>query len=148
MAQIFVLADRRYAVNRVMPVTVTMFATEAVIFTLLAMGTAPRPADFLVPWTSGPWLAFTLLLTLFCTIGSFLLMNRWQPVITATEAGLIYCSEPVFASVMALFLPAWFSRWAGFDYANETVTWHLLVGGGLVTLANVLIQLKPPAQPA
>jgi hypothetical protein len=71
-------------------------------------------------------------------------MNRWQPKITATEAGLIYCVEPLFASVMALFLPALFSRWAGFDYRNEALTWHLLAGGGLITLANVLIQLNPP----
>jgi hypothetical protein len=71
-------------------------------------------------------------------------MNRWQPKITTTEAGLIYCIEPVFASMMALFLPAMFSAWGGFDYANERLTWHLLVGGGLVTLANVLIQLNPP----
>jgi hypothetical protein len=29
------------------------------------------------------------------------------------------------------------------NYANETATWTLLVGGGLITAANVLIQLKP-----
>jgi drug/metabolite transporter (DMT)-like permease len=118
-----------------------------VLFTALAAGTAPRLGDLAAPWGSGPWLAFTGLLTVFCTIGSFMLMNRWQPVITPTEAGLIYCSEPVFASLMALFLPAWFSRWAGFAYANETVTWHLLAGGGLITAANLLIQLKPPVPP-
>ena len=114
----------------------------------MALATAAHPADFLVPWTGGPWLAFTLLLTVFCTLGSFTLMNRWQPKISATEAGLIYCLEPVCTAVMALFLPGWFSRWAGFAYANETVTWRLLAGGGLVTLANVLIQLKPPAKTA
>ena len=96
-----------------------------------------------MPWTSGPWLAFTGLLTLFCTLGSFTIMIKWQPKITATEAGLIYCIEPVFASVMALFLPALFSGWAAVSYPNEQLTWHLLLGGGLVTLANVLIQLKP-----
>jgi drug/metabolite transporter (DMT)-like permease len=147
MVQIFILADRRYTGTRVLPVTLAMFATEAVIFTVLAVATAPHPADFLVPWASGPWLGFTVLLTLVCTIGSFTLMNRWQPLITPTEAGLIYCSEPVFASVLALFLPGWFSHVAGFSYANETLTWHLLVGGGLVTLANILIQLRPPAPP-
>ena len=47
---------------------------------------------------------------------------------------------------MALCLPALFSRWAGIDYANETATWHLLAGGGLITLANVLLQLRPPAK--
>lgn len=144
MMQILVLGQEAGAANRALPVTFVMFATEAVLFTGMALGTAHQASDLLVPWTSGPWLLFTGLLTLFCTLGSFGLMNRWQPRITTTEAGLIYCIEPVFASVMALFLPALFSAWAGFDYANERLTWHLLVGGGLVTLANVLIQLNPP----
>jgi hypothetical protein len=70
-------------------------------------------------------------------------MNAWQPKITATEAGLIYCVEPIFGSLAALFLPAVFSVWAMINYANETATWTLLVGGGLITAANILIQLKP-----
>jgi drug/metabolite transporter (DMT)-like permease len=144
MMQILLLERKTYAANRALPITLVMFVVEAVLFTLMAAGTAPHLADLLTPWTSGPWLAFTGLLTVFCTLGSYILMNRWQPKITATEAGLIYCVEPVFASVMALFLPAVFSAWAGFNYANEQLTWHLLVGGGLITLANVLIQLKPP----
>ncbi len=148
MWQILLLSDQRYAANRTLPVTTVMFATEAVGFTLLAFATADRPGDFFAPWAAGPWLGFTLLITLFCTLGSFTLMNRFQPAISATEAGLIYCIEPVFTAVMSLFLPGWFSRWAGFAYANETVTWHLLVGGGLITLANVLLQLRPPAKPA
>ncbi len=147
MVQIFVLEDKRYSGNRTLAVTAVMFATVAVVFSGLALVTAPAPSDCLRPWTSAPWMVFLGLLTLFCTLGSFTLMNRWQPHITATEAGLIYCFEPVFASVMALFLPALFSRWAGFDYANETVTWQLLAGGGLITLANVLLQFRPPARP-
>lgn len=143
MMQILILGRREFAANRTLPVTLAMFATEAVLFSALAYGTAARPDDVLAPWTSAPWLGFTALLTLFCTLGSFLIMNRWQPKITTTEAGLIYCVEPVFASVMALFLPGWFSRWAGFGYANETVTWHLVAGGGLITVANVLLQFKP-----
>jgi drug/metabolite transporter (DMT)-like permease len=148
MIQIFVLEDKRYAGNRTLAVTAVMFTTVAVVFCGLALATAPAPADCLRPLVSAPWLGFLGLLTLFCTLGSFTLMNRWQPHITATEAGLIYCFEPVFASVMALFLPALFSRWAGFDYANETLTWQLLAGGGLITLANVLLQFRPPARPA
>lgn len=146
MWQIFTLEDKRYTGNRVMPVTVTMFATEALVFTTMALCTAPTPAALLVPWQSGPWVGLTMLLTVFCTLGAFIIMNTWQPKITATEAGLIYCVEPIFASLMALFLPALFSRWAGFTYDNEQITWHLLVGGGLITLANILIQLKPPAK--
>ncbi len=49
-------------------------------------------------------------------------------------------------SLSALLLPAIFSAWAMIHYANETATWTLLVGGGLITAANVLIQLKPAAK--
>ena len=65
--------------------------------------------------------------------------------ITPTEAGLIYCLEPVFTAALALFLPAMLSGWGGFDYPNETATFALLAGGGLITVANVLIQLRPPS---
>lgn len=142
MVHIFLLEDARYAGNRTLAVTALMFATVAVIFCVLALATADRPGDCLQPWTSGSWLAFLGLLTVLCTFIAFTLMVRWQPHITATEAGLIYCFEPVFTAVMALFLPGLFSRWAGFDYANETVTWQLLAGGGLITLANVLLQMR------
>lgn len=148
MMQIFLLERKEFAGNRALPVTLAMFVTEAVIFSLMALGTAPHPADVLVPWASGPWLGFTGLLTLFCTLGAFTLMNTWQPKITATEAGLIYCVEPVFTALMALCVPAWLSAWGRLDYPNEQVTWHLLAGGGLITAANVLIQLKPPAKSA
>jgi drug/metabolite transporter (DMT)-like permease len=111
----------------------------------MALATAPRAGALLALWTSPPWVVFTLALTLFCTLGAFTLMNTWQPKITATEAGLIYCVEPVFASLMALYLPGLFSAWAGFDYPNERATFNLLVGGGLITLANVLLQFRPPS---
>jgi drug/metabolite transporter (DMT)-like permease len=146
MGQILVLERKEFAANRPGRITFVMFATEAVVFGALAGVVAPDAAALLTPWTSAPWLAFTLLLTVLCTYGSFSLMNAWQPKITATEAGLIYCIEPIFGSVMALFLPALFSAWAGIAYDNETATWTLLVGGGLITLANVLLQLKPPAK--
>ncbi len=148
MMQVFLLERKEFAANRALPVTLVMFVTEAALFTLMALGTAPHPADVLVPWTSGPWLVFTGLLTLFCTLGAFTLMIKWQPKIPATEAGLIYCVEPVFTAMMALFLPAIFSAWGDFDYPNEQITWHLLVGGGLITCANVLILLKPLPKPA
>ena len=146
MMQILLLDSKRFSANRAMPVTLVMFTVQAGLFSAMAAGTAPTLGSLLVPWTSGAWLTFTLLLTLFCTLGAYTLMTKWQPKITATEAGLIYCVEPLFASVLALFLPAIFSGWGGFDYPNERITWHLLAGGGLITLANVLIQLKPPAK--
>lgn len=146
MGQILTLERRDYAGNRPEKITFVMFSVEAGIFWVLAGVTTPDLHTLVVPWTSPAWLGFTLALAGFCTLGSFSLMNAWQPKITATEAGLIYCVEPIFASVMALFLPALFSAWSGIDYPNEVATWTLLVGGGLVTLANVILQVKPPAK--
>lgn len=148
MMQILVLDRKEFAANRALPVSLVMFTVQALLFAGMAVATAPSPAGLLVPWTSGPWVGFTLALTLFCTLGAYTLMTRWQPKITATEAGLIYCIEPLFASLLALFLPALLSAWGGFSYPNEQLTWHLLLGGGLITAANVLLQLKPPAKPA
>lgn len=142
MIQILLVENKAFAGNRPGPVTLVMFSVQAAGFALMALGTAPGAAALAAPWASWSWLGFTGTLAVFCTVGAYTIMNRWQPVITATEAGMIYCVEPVFASVMALFLPALFSGWAGFDYPNERVTWHLLLGGGLIMLANVLIQLR------
>lgn len=144
MGQILWLEKPRYAGNRVEKFTLVMFATQAAIFSVLAVVTADGVDALLLPWTSPGWLGLTATLTVFCTLGAFLIMNTWQPKITATEAGLIYCVEPIFGSAMALFLPGMISAWTLITYANETATAHLLLGGGLITAANVLIQLKPP----
>jgi drug/metabolite transporter (DMT)-like permease len=146
MGQILLLDRADCRANRALPVTLVMFAVQAALFAGLALATAPSAAALLAPWTSPVWVGGTLALTLFCTLGAFVLMITWQPRITATEAGLIYCIEPLFASLLALFLPALLSTWGGFNYPNERLTWHLLLGGGLITLANVLLQLKPPAR--
>lgn len=146
MGQILVLERRDFAGNRPDRITFVMFATEAVVFWALALLVAPDRAALVTPWTSPAWVGFTVTLTVLCTYGAFSLMNAWQPRITATEAGLIYCIEPIFGSLMALVLPAVLSTWAGIAYANESATWTLLAGGGLITIANVLMQLKPPAR--
>jgi drug/metabolite transporter (DMT)-like permease len=144
MGQILCLGWARFAGNRAGKITLVMFSVQALIFSGLAGGAAPDMATLVLPWTSLPWFTLTLVLTVLCTVGAFSLMNAWQPKISSTEAGLIYCVEPIFASVMAMFMPAWFSIWAGINYANETATWTLLFGGVLITGANVFIQLRPP----
>lgn len=142
MVQILMMSGPEFAACRSSRVTLVWFAVEAVLFSALALATAPSPAALLVPWASPPWLGCTLLLAGFCTVGAFLIMARWQPRVTPTQAGLMYCFEPIFGSVFALFLPALFSRWAGISYGNEVATASLLVGGGLITVANAVIQLQ------
>jgi len=146
MGQILWIERKEFAGNRPGTVTLVMFSTQALIFCSLAAATAPGIRALGVPWTSPVWVGLTAALTVVCTIGAFSLMNKWQPLITATEAGLIYCIEPVFASIFALFLPAIFAGWARIHYSDEHWTWSLLVGGALITFANVLIQARaaPP----
>jgi drug/metabolite transporter (DMT)-like permease len=143
MGQILMLDRPDFAANRPVPVTLIMFVVEAVASLVLVAVTASHLAQIPVLLVSIPWLGFTAALTVFCTVGAFTIMNTWQPRITATEAGLIYCLEPLAASCLALFLPGLFAQWAGIAYPNETMTTNLLVGGGLITAANLLIQLKP-----
>jgi drug/metabolite transporter (DMT)-like permease len=140
--QILWIGKKEFAGNRPASATLVMFAMQAVVFVALAASTAPNLRALEVPWESAAWVGLTLVLTVFCTIGAFSIMTKWQPRITATEAGLIYCAEPVFASVFALFLPALISVWAEINYPNERATWSLLVGGGFVALANVLVQAR------
>jgi drug/metabolite transporter (DMT)-like permease len=141
MGQILWLQRPGYAGNNVSHFSWVMFAVMAVLCIPVALFTAPQAADWFRAYSSPATLAFLGILVLFSTLGGYMLMNHWQRYVTATEAGLIYCVEPVFASALALFLPALFSSWAGIDYANEKVTASLLFGGGLITAANVLIQL-------
>jgi drug/metabolite transporter (DMT)-like permease len=140
-AQILWLERKEFAGNRVLPTTAVMFLVLGVAFGAASLVMAPEPMALLALARSPAWLGLTAVLTAACTIFCFVVMNACQPRITATEAGLIYTLEPVSASALALFLPAVFSGWTGIAYANELFTWHLFVGGVLLTAANVLVQL-------
>ena len=148
--QILWLQRPRFAPNNVNHFTLVMFAVIALTSLPVMLATGGQSDDWLAAWHSTPALAFMGILTVFCTLGGYLLMNYWQPFLTATQAGLIYCLEPVFTSLFALFLPAWFSTFAAIQYANERIGVSLLIGGGLITAANALMQLQPaaPVRPA
>jgi drug/metabolite transporter (DMT)-like permease len=134
-----------YAENRAGVVTLIMFALLALGFGLafFVVGGTPGQAQF---WFGTPQLwTLILALVLFSTVVNFLIMNAWQPHVSATEAGLIYCLEPVIATVLASFLPGWISRFASVHYANEMLTWSLLIGGGLIVSATVLVATEKRA---
>jgi drug/metabolite transporter (DMT)-like permease len=141
-AQILWLEHPRYAANRPPHFTTIMLLAMGLFAVPVVVVTAPGVAECFRVYQSLPACGLVAALVLVCSLGPFLLMNRWQREVTATEAGLVYCAEPVLVSVLALFLPAWLSHWAGVDYANEQVTVRLLFGGGLITAANVLLQSR------
>lgn len=140
--QILWLERPLFAANRVRHFTLVMFGATALIALPVALVTTQKATDWWIAYSLPASLGFTAVLVVFCTLGAYSLMNYWQPKIPATEAGVIYCAEPVFASLFALFLPAWFSGLAGVNYPNETITWSLAIGGGLITAANFLVQSR------
>jgi len=139
--QILLLDRPSWKANRMVPVTVVMFfgfALCALPVVLLTMSSASAVTaiyqghkEFLIMGA----------IVLFCTVFAYTAMNRWQPHVTATEGGLIYCLEPVFTTLYALFLPALLAAWTGVAYANDALTPAIIVGGGLITAANILLQL-------
>jgi hypothetical protein len=138
--QILLLESPRYKACRPTQFSIVMFLMMALMSLPLVWYHAPSAAACVKAYSSLTACALMGALIVVCTLAGYLIMNRWQREVSATEAGLIYCIEPVCASTMALFLPAWISGWSGLNYPNETLTSRLLIGGSLVTAANLLLQ--------
>jgi drug/metabolite transporter (DMT)-like permease len=139
--QILCLDHRVFRANRTRVVSILMFAGIALLLVPVALLTAHSAADARLLCATPVTVALVFVLSVPCTAIAFSLMNRYQPVLSASEAGIIYGVEPLCASLLALFLPNFFARLAGVSYANERLTERLLVGGGLVVIANVLLQV-------
>ncbi|MBK9139445.1 MAG: hypothetical protein IPM17_11905 [Verrucomicrobia bacterium] len=141
--QILWLQRPIYARNNVNHFSLVMFGVMAAAGAIGALFSTHAASHWAAAYSTGASWTFIAILVLFSTLGGYMLMNHWQPKLPATQAGLIYCAEPLFVSFMVLFLPAWFGRLAGVEYANETLDRAVIVGGGLITVANVLIQVEP-----
>jgi drug/metabolite transporter (DMT)-like permease len=144
--QILWLERPCYAWNSVSHFSTVMFLAMSALCVPLVYATAPSVGACVHAYDSTGARGFLAILVLLSTLGGYMIMNHWQRRLTATEAGLIYCAEPLFASLMVLFIPGWFSRWGNVAYANEPMTTRLLLGGGLITAANVLIQWPGKAE--
>ena len=142
-AQILWLDRKAFAECDKSRATLVMFATIAIMLAPGAFMAADKPSDLWTVTASPTVLIMLILLAVVCGVAAFYWMNVWQPQVHPTHAGLIYCAEPVFTSIYALFLPEWLGRLGGFTYANEHLTMSLWIGGALITLANVLIQFAP-----
>ena len=144
-AQILWLDHPRFRGNDSGRMSIAMFAAIALVLAPVWITHAHSLADVAVIFATPAIAAIFVSVTLICSIVAFLLMNHWQPRLDATSAGIIYCAEPVFATLLALFLPVPLGHWLGVEYANENFTTHLLLGGGLITAANILISIQPSA---
>jgi drug/metabolite transporter (DMT)-like permease len=145
--QILCLDNPKFAGNRPRPMSLVMFGGIALMTLPFTMLLAPEPAAIITA-LSAPnalWLIFSL--SILCSVIAYGLMNRWQPHLSPVQAGLTYSMEPVFTAGFALFLPAMVGAWLGADLTNETITSDMIIGGILITLANLLILRYPHSHP-
>jgi drug/metabolite transporter (DMT)-like permease len=143
--QILCLERREFQQNDMGRAATMMFAVKGAV--LLPFALVGGGSGILHAYSSIGVLSMTMLLALVCTVFAYAAMTRWQRYVTSTQAGLIYSTEPIFASIWALFLPAWFSMFAHVSYANEQLTWQLFAGGALILAANLLLILRPNQPP-
>src|SRR4051812_50135607 len=105
-----------------------------------------QPADIARAFDSPSVIALVIILVLFCTMTAYMMMNYWQPHVTATEAGLLYGIEPVFAGWLGLFLPGFFSAGAGFSFRNGGLPLSLFWGGWFILGAMAGLHLRRPGK--
>ena len=124
-----------------------MFATAAIVAAVIFFGIQFLFDDGvssigLSKWSSllvhPAFLGLVFFLALFCSLISFLGMNTYQPCITASQASVIYSTEPLFASLWAMLLPGVIATFIPLLYQNESATWQLIVGGLFILAANVV----------
>jgi len=122
-----------------------------ILLHLHALQSVPNHSE--APWSSWRMLFFSpnfvgiiLFLAIFCSVVAFVGMNKYQPHISAVQASVVYSTEPVFASLWALFLPSLLgSLDSKMGYPNERISLPLLLGGAFVLFANV-VALWPRAK--
>lgn len=142
--QILWLERPEFSGNDSVRATTVMFGAMAATAWPLALVLAKHPQDLFRATASTEIAGLFALLLLGCTLLTFPLANHWQPKVTATQAGLLYCTEPVFTSVVCLFVPGWISRATGLSYPDESLNTRLVLGGACILAANVWILLRPP----
>jgi drug/metabolite transporter (DMT)-like permease len=143
-AQILWLERPIFRGNHTGRVTLAMFAVIAAVNLPVFVFNSHAASDALAIFASVPIFALLAGLTFFCSLIAFLMMNRFQPHMDATTAGIIYCAEPLYATIFALFLPGMLAAALGLNgVSNETMTTHLVLGGSLITVANLLIAWNP-----
>lgn len=118
-----------------------VYAVGAVGLLVVAL-LVPGPGDAggggeLVSMGADPWAwALLVVLALFQTIGALYAYTAGLRHLEAGTASILATFEPVVASVLAYFI------------LGERLEWPQVVGGGLVLLAVVLLQVRAPSRRA
>jgi drug/metabolite transporter (DMT)-like permease len=109
--------------------TFLMFVVTAL--TSLALGFALGGGALFAPSilsnlvADASFLRVTVAVVVLSSVGAFHFMNTSQPHVSPAVASVVYCMEPVFATMWSVF------------FRTESMTLLTFVGGGLVILAMV-----------
>ena len=141
--QILVVEGRRFVGNDAWRMSWASFVVSAALLIPAAVLLAPNLEALWTPWLNAPSLLTMLVLALVPTLAGMGLMFAFQRHVGTVAAGVTYCSEPVFASCCALIMPTALGIWFAVPYVNEVLTASLVVGGGMVLAAAVLVQFAP-----
>lgn len=91
---------------------------------------ATAPDGVVLPATTGDWLS-VVYMALFAGAAALIGQTWAQAHLPATRSAIIMSMEPVFASLFAVWL------------GGENLTLRLLLGGGLVLVAMLTVELAP-----
>lgn len=115
-------------------------ALGAVLVALLGPGLGAWASWTAAMLSRGPIVSVIVLLAIFPTVIAFHWMNTYQPQVPASRAALIYLLEPVFTSVVSLAV-----HYTTGDDGYDKLTLPLVLGGVLILVGNLLVELKGPA---
>lgn len=93
-------------------------------------GVAASPSGIRLPGSAADWVSL-LYMAIFAGALALLGQTWAQAHLDSTRSAIIMSMEPVFAAVFAVLL------------GGESVTWRMLIGGGLVVAAMLLVELLP-----
>jgi len=125
--------DRLAGASDPLRMTTILFLTVMIISGMVAMSNGGAQALTTVIdahlLTNVRWLAAAVALVVLCSVVTLVLMNTFQPAISAAVASVIYCLEPVCAAGFSVLL------------GQERLTTITVIGGGLVVAATLLLVL-------
>ncbi len=138
--EILIINARRYENNRPAAITILLwFVVALLLFASLPLMGIPLSAISLL-WHS-TFSTACWIIPAFLSFGlAQWIVIHYQRHLPPSEVGIIYAIEGVFTALACLFIPGLLSAWGGFHYPNEHLTWHLVIGGLLITAANVWLQ--------
>lgn len=113
-------------------VAVVQVAAIAVVCVLASV-----PEGFAVPHRAGDWLILVYLALVSGALA--MIVQTWaQSMLSASRAAIIMSTEPGWSAVFSI------------GFLGEPLTWRVVVGGGLMLVAMLVVELGPraPSEPA